>query len=268
MDLAFSVAEYPGASDVVALNPQNPGGDESLVLPAIINVHRCPIDDPGLYLPQEELFRGIQDAGVDLWSAVPSHDHEKYHTDKKKSKRKHIRLGDKLYSGLYLLADKIYMEIVLPKKEDIFKKLTRNQNEAVKKIGLSIVVCCQVVSHGDLHSSVSIDATQKDLAERHVDFCKEKCICFFAQRELFQVLLDRWASNKADFKRTTDDDRVRLFGILFTKDFCEYIPYFVSNTLPTGWMELDARRGRRNGALRRLFCAFTDKEVFVHIPEI
>ena len=62
MDLASSVAEDPGASDVVALNPQNPGGDESLVLPAIINVHRCPINDPGLYLPQEEFFRGIQDA--------------------------------------------------------------------------------------------------------------------------------------------------------------------------------------------------------------
>ena len=104
MDLASSVAEDPGASDVVALNPQNPGGDESLVLPAIINVHRCPIDNPGLYLPQEELFRGIQDAGVDLWYAVTLHDHEKYHVDKKKSKRKHIRLGDKLYSGLYLLA--------------------------------------------------------------------------------------------------------------------------------------------------------------------
>jgi hypothetical protein len=80
--------------------------------------------------------------------------------------------------------------------------------------------------------------------------------------------LNKWSNTSTERQqRTTDNDRLRVFGILFFQDLREYIPLVTgTNSSAMSRIKLDAKNSTLKGVLQDPLQKFNDVEVKVSHP--
>lgn len=220
---------------------------------AVVNA----LDDASLLLPEKEFWEQIQDNGREM-----SPDELKKYGGNNKTVRNHLRLGNRLYRDLHKLCGDIH-DIYLPKKEHHFPHLPKRKTDAIKKIFPILLELrfSRGVPEICAERGSGIDKAQFEFAQ-----CSTHDPAYFlSQRQLLKTCLERFGATEKDLKVVTDDDRLRIFGIIFMEDVREYIPSLVGGA-GDNRLSLDAWRSRKKTALRLIQSRFIDKEIKVDLP--
>jgi len=203
----------------------------------------------------------LQDSGVPF----PSNQHQLYIDNPAKSKTRHVRFGGRLYNGIWRIAKQIHREVLKPKRDSLVPKMSKNDSDPVRYVGQAILELRYSVLRDDLFTAAA-DSVQMKLAQSE-EYCDTENYFFLSQRELLTWILNKWSNTMDDMKRTTEDDRLRVIGILFMEDMVEFIPYFLAGKDPANRLSLDEWTGKRNRAIHTVHMRFIDSDVVIDLPE-
>ena len=242
-------------------SPPQPSTNEHMSPPAEEPV--SPLDDLRHYIDQDEFFGLLQDDGV---SPRPD-ETEMFNDDRKKSRAKHIRFGDRLYPKIWQLSSCYYKAVLKKHRNEIVTKMSKNDSDNIKYLGQAIIEMRFRKGRGDLHSAAA-DHVQMELVTHDAMHCELEFVYFLSQRELLKWALGRWSPTMDDKKRATDDDRLRLLLIMFTEEMRPWIRYLLSAKDPNDRLELDAWTGKRNTAQHLLHTKGIDPDVVVSMPNL
>lgn len=89
-----------------------------------------------------------------------------------------------------------------------------------------------------------------------------------SQRDMLRWALNKWSNTSNERQqRTTDNDRLIVFGILFSEHFREYIPLVTgTHASDMSRIQLDAKNSTLKGVLQEVLLKFNDVEVEVSHP--
>lgn len=225
-----------------------------------------------LYINETEFFRALQDKGVEMSAAEKSR-----FLGNKKNKRGTIKRGDRFYKDTHALAKNLHKHYKDNFLETILPNIRKNDSEAVHLLGRQLLEMRQTVAKADFHNVVT-DTKQMDIA-RSDEFKDNATLSFLSQTEWLKWIMSKWGKNEEKEKEPTEDDQLRVVGILFSEDLREFIPHALSDvdpsakdpaqagTDPSRRLRLDSWNSKRNWVFRTLRDKFVDPDVVVEVNQ-
>jgi hypothetical protein len=204
------------------------------------------------YVDQEVFFTAVQDIGT----AVPG-----CHVGKKaKQKQGHFLWSNTHYQGIYNISNLMYL--LYQSRPEVFAKLPQNKTIQVRRIATWIIESRQRKARADIHSvtspSILPSIQRSDPGKTH--------FYILEQAEVLRKGLTCWCGETLEEKqRPTDNDRLRIMGILFSEDFREDIPVLLQKSFDRR-LELDSAKQKKNEIFQRVMNAFADEEFVVTHP--
>ena len=166
------------------------------------------------------------------------------------------------YPKIYDLVREMYN--IYKKDLEVFELLLSNKTDTCRRIGLELLKRRLSIIRADMHSIA--DATLLPFMQSAP---REQTQFFILnQKDMLTWAMSKWSKlSQEKMQKTTDNDRLRVFGILFSEQLREYLP------LVTGICNHNKNRGEldeKNSLLRSVIktahSKFHDKEVVVEHP--
>jgi hypothetical protein len=223
--------------------------------------------DPNAFIEHKKWLTLLQDYGEPLSETEQEELDAKRADGKIKTFKQRVLYGDRLHADLYKLSNMLYITYQADDKAGKwFENLPRNKSETIHKIGQWIVKNRTRVAITDIQSHVGeSDLTEVMGIEGYED---RELYYYLPQREAISHFFGVWGMDIKKIMKPTNDDKLRLIGIMLTRDdMREYIPDILNKRRDTGgWQSLDAAPGRARAVWPRLRMLFTDTEVTIALP--
>ena len=222
------------------------------------------IADTHLHLEREIFFDLLQDGGIEMTDVEAMSYKSTLAKPKRKSKK--IAFGTRFFSDLYTLSSRVW-DIISQFRHE-FPRLPKggtNKSAYLHDIGKIIAMERKAFSMADVHG-IGNDGCESisDLVAKHED---KETIFVLSQKMLLNSLYSKYGPVPAS-KKPTNDDKVRVMGLLFNNpNLREYLPDMLGKTRGGSRANLDAAPARKRAGFRGLFIDFIDPEIVVTIPE-
>lgn len=225
------------------------------------------ITDTKYYVQQEEWFQLLQDDGISMTTDEAAH----YNTPpkgKKSRKHKNIAHQEKFHPRLYDLAKLVYNK--LNEYPTAFPRLpsnAKNASTAIHEIGTKIAKTRKNFSRADLHN-VGRDVGFMDLIQSS-QYEKRQSFWIYQQQQLLEYLFNHKYGPEEETKKVTNDDKLRVGGILFMDhDMRDCIASMIGTARSGSRSAIDAASGMSLAGFHTLHTRFTDREVVIELPEL
>ena len=134
-----------------------------------------------------------------------------------------------MYQKIWFLARDVYKHWNT-RKEEAFPKLPKNPTDGLRAIAERILIDRVTKGLGDIHSVVT-DSAQIALAQISPLYNDLDEISFLSQREILKWGLRLYSLTDKDLKEPTDDDKIRVCGIMFMEDMRPYISFVMGKQI-------------------------------------
>jgi hypothetical protein len=178
------------------------------------------------------------------------------------SKKMKVVKGTESYEDLYKLGRDMFN---LYQKDKVVFTMPKNKSRTIECIVLEITNRRVRVNKGDIHkvmtesNKIFIDELTK----------KQSSIYILEQKDILRWVLGKWSTHSFENQvKVVDNDRLRVFGLMFSESMREYIPNLIGgNRLSFTRAQLDEQPSLSRGLWRTLLLQFNDPKVVVPHPE-
>ena len=180
----------------------------------------------------------------------------------KKRANKQIHRDGQSYKKIYDLCSEMYT--LFRKDHCVFAYLPTKKSDVIKKLGEAILNNHFQVTRADMNN-IS-DSTMIPFMKQAPNHVTKFYV--LSQRDMVRWALNKWSTTSNERQqRTTDNDRLRVFGILFLEDLREHIPLVTgTHSSAMSRSQLDAKNSTVKGVLQDVLIKFNDMDVEVCHP--
>ena len=119
------------------------------------------------------------------------------------------------YSNIHTLA--ALLHDILNKHKTTFDKLPKNKSSVINKICKFIYANRELKGFGDIQDQRILDFIEGD--DPDSDLKNPEYVYLYEQQYLFAKLYNYWCPLGIERKETTVNDKLRIFGIMFSNDY-------------------------------------------------
>jgi hypothetical protein len=209
--------------------------------------------DSSNYIEQLDFFNFVQDPGIDMT--------EEEIQNTKSRKNRHFKHLNKWYSGIHDLCGKLYD--VYEGNPEVFPKLGKSKTNQVKKMCKWVLTKRLNISRADVNKIVEPSITP------YIQASGSEITNFFVlgQAEILRLALQEWSGESLkDKQKPTDNDRIRVMGILFSEDFRDDIGILLESA-KSDRQGVDDPKLSQSAVFTRLHNSFSDVDVIVEHPD-
>jgi hypothetical protein len=178
----------------------------------------------------------------------------------KSKKRKHYKSTDAWYKDIHELGTNLYDLYI--KQSDIFPNLGKNKSNQVTKICKWLLQKRLWVARADIHRIVDptvlpfVQTSNPDITHFYI----------LGQIDVLKMAIGDWCGETLkDKQKPTDNDRIRVMGILFQEDFREDISLLL-DTARSSREGVDNPRLQQRAIYHRVMNEFVDPDVIIEHP--
>ena len=200
------------------------------------------------FLPENMRWNFLQEDGVPLES---------------KKRVSKLIVKDRIgYKKIYDLANE--MHTIFAREKEVFEFLPPKKANVCKKLGEEILNKRIKVSRGDMNNVA--DITMLPYMQNSPPHTSTFWV--LNQKDMLRWTMVKWSSASNErIHRITDNDRIRVFGLMFEESLREHIP-LVTGTGPSTMSrsQLDSQNSVLNCVLQDILRKFNDEEEIVSPP--
>lgn len=208
--------------------------------------------DPSNYLPQETFFQLVQDKGIPMSPEDMN--------NSKSKKRKYYKSTETWYKDIHELGTNLYDLYI--KQSAIFPNLGKNKSIQVKKICKWLLQKRLLVARADIHRIVDptvlpfVQTSNPEITHFYI----------LGQIDILKMAIGDWCGETLkDKQKPTDNDRIRVMGILFQEDFREDISLLLDKARSSR-EGVDNPRMQQRAIYHRVLNEFNDPDVIIEHP--
>ena len=200
------------------------------------------------YVPAETWWSNIQEEGKPI-------------EDSTKTNRTFVNKG-LYFPNLYDLTRK--MHALFLRDRQVFEQLPTNKSDICRRMAQEILKLRFQVDRADMNRIV--DDTMLPFMQKAPR--EQAKFYVLSQKDMIKWAMSKWSSLSIEkLRKTTENDRLRVFGIMFSDDLREHVPLVTgtcNHTKNRG--QLDEKNGLLRAVLQKVHDRFHDKEIVVVHP--